>query len=56
MTTDLEVADTTIRWIPDVGTTHARETKYWKTMEIYWHVKILFGQTLQISKKAQNMI
>jgi hypothetical protein len=41
MTTDQEVVDSTIRWILDVGTTWDRETKYWKKIELYWHIKNL---------------
>jgi hypothetical protein len=46
MTIDQELADTTIHWNPNVETTRARETKYWNTMELYWHIKILLGQML----------
>jgi hypothetical protein len=35
MNIDQEVADSTIRWIPYVGTTRAKETRYWKTVELY---------------------
>lgn len=54
MTTGQEVVDSTIRWILDVGTTWARETRYWKTVELYWHIKNLLGQMLQIREEAQN--
>lgn len=54
MTTGQEVVDSTIQWILDVGTTWARETRYWKTVELYWHIKNLLGQMLQIREEAQN--
>jgi hypothetical protein len=54
MNKEHEVAVVTICWIPDVGTTRARDTKYWKTIELYWHIKNLLGQILQTREEAQN--
>jgi hypothetical protein len=56
MTTYLEVAEATIRWVPNVGNTRAHETKYWKTVELYWHIKTFLGEMLHTSEDAQNTI
>jgi hypothetical protein len=56
MTTDSEVVETTIHWVPDVGHTRGRETRYWKTIELYWHIKTFMGQMLQTREDAQNMV
>jgi hypothetical protein len=34
--------------------TRARDTKYWKIVELYWHIKNLLGQMLQKREEAQN--
>jgi hypothetical protein len=49
-----EVEEATIHWVLDVGTSRERDTKYWKTVELYWHIKNLLGQMLQTREEAQN--
>jgi hypothetical protein len=56
LTIDKEVDEATTSWVSYVGNTRARETKYWKTIELYWHIKTLLGQMLQMREDTQNTI
>ena len=50
-------------WIPRTINTRERETKYAKTLDLYWHTKACMGQVLKekslnddaISTKLDNM-
>lgn len=33
-------------WIPDTGTSHSKETKYHRTIDLYWHMKTLLGKVM----------
>lgn len=39
-----EVDAEMIAWIPDTDSTRARDTKYYRTVELYWHIKDLLGE------------
>ena len=33
-------------WVLDIGTSHARESKYLKTVALYWKMKTLMGKVI----------
>jgi hypothetical protein len=56
MTTDSEVAETTIHWVPDVRHTRGHDTHYWRIVELYWHIKTFMGQMIQTREDTQNIV
>jgi hypothetical protein len=42
----VEVDEEFTRWILDIGTSRSNETKYHKTIDLYWHVKTLLGRII----------
>jgi hypothetical protein len=36
-----------IHWVLDPGSSRARDTKYWRTMDLYWYIKTFVGKVLQ---------
>jgi hypothetical protein len=43
-----------LRWIPNMSSTNARETKYCCIVELYWHMKALLGRTITENKATFN--
>jgi hypothetical protein len=39
-------------WIPDEGSSRAQDTKYWKTMDLYWYIKMGVGKIMQDMDEA----
>jgi hypothetical protein len=40
---DADIVD----WILDLGSSRARDTKYWTMVDLYWHIKTFVGKVLQ---------
>jgi hypothetical protein len=51
-----EVDEEFTHWILDTGTSHSRETKYHRTIDLYWHVKTLLGKVMTERSTAFNEI
>jgi hypothetical protein len=45
------VDENMIAWIPDIGSSNSRENKYYRTIDMYWHMKAFPGRSL-IEKQA----
>jgi hypothetical protein len=56
ITPNWEVEETITNWFLDVVHSRGWETKNWKTVELYWHLKTLIGQILQAKEGAQDNI
>jgi hypothetical protein len=44
------------QWIMDNGTSRSRETKYHRTINLYWHVKTLSGKVITEKSTTFNEI
>jgi hypothetical protein len=53
---DWEIDEAITNWVLNVGNSRGRDTKYWKTVYLYWHLKMLLGQMLQTKEEAQDKI
>jgi hypothetical protein len=53
---DDEVLDSVTSWILDTGNTRSRVSQYLKTVDIYWHMKLLLGHVLVDRKDDKNEI
>jgi hypothetical protein len=43
-------------WIPNTGSSRARESQYYKTIDLYWHMKTLMGKVLVEHNEAHQEI
>jgi hypothetical protein len=50
------VDEAIINWVSDIGSLRGHKTKYWKMVELYWHLKVLLGQMLQNKEDTHNTI
>lgn len=41
-----DIVDQELGWIPDTDTDYTWDTKYFRTIDLYWHMKSLLGQAL----------
>lgn len=43
-------------WIPDTLSSRTRESQYFKTVDLYWHLKTLMGKVLVERNEAHQRI
>jgi hypothetical protein len=43
-------------WVSDVGSSRACHTKYLRTVDLYYHLKMLLGKVLQDREDAHDII
>lgn len=53
-TPDAEIDVELMPWISDTGSTHARDTKYFHTIDFYWHLKKLLSKAITDKVVAHN--
>jgi hypothetical protein len=41
---------------PDMGSSHARDTKFLKTIDLYWHIKTFMGKIMLDSEEDKEEI
>lgn len=54
MTLDNEIDAVMVARIPNTGSSRSRDTKYNRTIDLYWHMKGLLGRALKDKQAAQN--
>jgi hypothetical protein len=47
---DEEVQEKTQSWIPNTGNTRSHVSHYMRTIELYWHMKLLLGRAMMDRK------
>jgi len=55
-TPDNEVDVEMIAWISDTRSSKSKETKYYKTINLYWHMKSLLGRDLTDKQATFNYL
>ena len=48
-----DIEEEIVPWVQDAGSTKSKETKYFKTIALYWQMKALLGKSL-IESKIEN--
>ena len=43
-------------WVANIGKSRERETKYMKTIELYWYIKTFMGKILLDSEEEKGEI
>lgn len=43
-------------WILDAGSSRAQDIKYWKTVDLYWHIKTIVGKMMEDMDEAHKDI
>jgi hypothetical protein len=53
-TTDAAVDAEFVPLLPDTGSTGARDTKYLRTIDLYWHMKTILAKAITVRDAAQT--
>jgi hypothetical protein len=53
---DEEVNEDVCAWIPDLGSSWAKESKYYRTNDLYWHMEMLMGRVLIERNEAHQEV
>jgi hypothetical protein len=53
---DKEVHENICSWIPDLVSSRAMVSQYYKTIDLYWHIKALMGKVMVERNEAHKEI